>query len=125
MTSPKGKRYYEERLPEIMKQYDTREKQLARVLATYFDQSKVGRLLTEIRKEAAGLVPELPYIGGDSNTATQFLVDAAFSLPLLLALEREGISMRDMAKISYQVIEAVYELTPPETIPGGGESPAI
>jgi len=121
MTSPNGKRYYKERLPEIMKQYDTQEKQLARVLASYFDQPKVGSLLGEIRKEVAALVPELPYIGGESNTTTQFLVSAAFSLPLLLALEREGISMRDMAKISYQVSEAVCELTPPETRQRTGE----
>jgi len=38
------------------------------------------------------------------------LIDSAFSLPILLSLEQESISMRDIAKIIYKTFESVYNL---------------
>ena len=100
MTSPVGTRYYEEKLSEFMKQYDKQEEPLVQALSSCFDEPKVSSLLAEIRQEVIALIPELPYVGGDSNSTTQFLVSSAFTLPLLLSLEREGISMREMARIT-------------------------
>lgn len=114
MTSEDGKNYYKERLPRLMKEYGTHEEQLARVLASYLDESKTSDLLREVRDAVEALILELPYIGGDANPTTRFLLDSAYALPLFLALEREGISIRDMANILYLVNESVLQLTPPE-----------
>jgi len=114
MTSEIGKDYYEERLPELMKEYAAHEEQLARVLASHLDPSRIGDLLRGVRDAVEALIPELPYIGGDANPTTQFLVASAYSLPLFVSLEREGMCMREMAEISYRVNESVLQLTPPE-----------
>jgi len=114
MTSDNRQNYYTKKLPELMKEYDKHEKQYPLVLASYLDKSKMDNLTMNIRHAVEALIPVLPHIGGDASTTTQFLVSSAFSLPLFLALEQEGISMRDMAQILYQISESVHQLTPEE-----------
>jgi len=103
-----------EKMPALMKKYATHEKQVAVALADHFDSTKAGRLVTEVRNAVETLLAELPYIGGEANATTQFLVDAAFALPLFLALEQEGVPMREMAKMLYHVNESIFQLSPVE-----------
>jgi len=114
MTTDNGQDYYIKKIPELMKKYNKVEVQLAETLTSYFNNSKIQDLLVEIRKACEALIPDLPYIGGDTNPTTQNLIDSACSLPILLSLEKEGISMRDMAKIIYKTFESFYNLTSPE-----------
>jgi hypothetical protein len=114
MTTDHGRDYYIKKRPELMKKYNKVEVQLAGTLHLYFNNSKIQNLLVEIRKAYEALIPDLPYIGGDTNPTTQNLIDGAFSLPILLSLEQGGLSMRDMSKIIYKTFESVYNLTPPE-----------
>jgi hypothetical protein len=114
MAKDNGLDYYRKKLTEIMKKYDTHEKQLAGVLADYFDSTKVNQLVTEVRNAVETLLPELPYIGGEANVATQYLVDSAFALPLFLALEKESVSRREMARLLYLVYESIFQLPPVE-----------
>ncbi len=114
MTTYNGQDYYIKKIPELMKEYDKDAVLLAETLTSYFNNLKIQNLLAEIRKAYEALIPDLPYIGGDTNISTQYIIGSAFSLPILLSLEQEDISMRDMAKIIYKTIKSKHNLTSSE-----------
>jgi len=114
MTADRKENYYQENLPKLMAQYDALEKALATALSPVFEESKITALLKAVRSGIEALLPGLPYIGGEASVMTQFLVNSAYSLPLFFELEKEGISLRDMAKILYQANESVFLLMPSE-----------
>ena len=114
MTAQNEKDYYLNLKPKLMEDFKETEDYLTKVLDEYLDQSKIAEILKETRSRYESLIPELPYIGGDANFFTASLTGVAWCLPLFKALEREGVSVRDMAKIHYERVERDNESKSPD-----------
>lgn len=102
MTTHEEEHYYVSIKPTLMEEFEKTESYLKNVLKQYFDQSKIELLLKETRAGYEDLLPQLPYIGGEENVLTEGLIGAAWCVPLFRGLEREGLPLREMAKITYE-----------------------
>jgi hypothetical protein len=102
MTTHEEEHYYVSIKPTLMEEFAKTESYLKNVLKQYFDQSKIELLLEETRFGFEDLLPQLPYIGGEENVLTEGLIAAAWYVPLFRGLEREELSLREMAKITYE-----------------------
>ena len=108
------KNYYLSVKPKIMEGVEEVEAYLKRVLRRYFDGATTTRLLRETRFGFEELLPQLPYIGGEANVLTASLIRSAWCLPLFRAMEREGLALREIAKIGYEQKEHDVESKSPE-----------
>jgi hypothetical protein len=60
------------------------------------------------------IIPELPYIGGDSNkNLTETLIQCSISMAFCLAVRDKGKSFDDAGRISYMVVSRFMEGNPP------------
>jgi len=114
MTIQEEGNYYLNLKPVLLKDFEKIKDYLKEVLRQYFDQSKIEHLLTSTQSEYVTLLPQLPYIGGEENVLTANLIMGAWGLPLFRALEREGLSIRDIGKIFYEKMEYDVESKSPE-----------
>ena len=114
MDVPEVENYYLNAKPELMKDFGKTGEYLKGVLWQYFDQPKTDLLLAETRFAFEQLLPQLPYIGGEANVFTSALIRAAWCMPLFAALEKEGLSFREVVKIGYEQKEHDVESKSPE-----------
>ena len=105
MTDHNEKNYYMNLKPKLMKDFKNVEDYMKNVLVQYFDQSKIEQVLRETGSEFEILLPTLPYVGGEANVLTDSLIMCAWYLPFFRALEGEGLSLREIAKIAYEKME--------------------
>jgi hypothetical protein len=59
-----------------------------------------------------GLIPGLPYVGGDRNLISYLVPVAAWYVALYLALRQHGKSAEDTGKLFYDLDEAQFKATP-------------
>jgi hypothetical protein len=109
MTTHEEENYYVRIKPKLMEELEKTESYFKNVLTEYFDLLKIEQLLKEARVGYEDLLPQLPYIGGEENVLTEGLIGAAWSVPLFRGLEREGLSLREKAKITYERRESDIE----------------
>ena len=105
MPANNEERYYLNIKPKIMTKIDKDEKYYKNVLLQYLSKSKIEQLLNETRIEFENSLPQLPYIGGDTNPLGDGFITASWCLPFFRSLEKEGLSLYEIAKISYEKME--------------------
>ena len=105
MTEHNEENYYLKLKTKLMKDFKDVEGYMKNVLIQYLDQSKIEALLDKTRSQFETLLPTLPYVGGEANVLTDSLITCAWCLPLFQSLEREGLSLREIAKITYEKME--------------------
>ena len=88
------RRYYSDRSNDLMDQYDMIADVNRAYLITRYDESKVDLWLGKSRQKYKKLILELPYIGGERNEQTRFLLATSAYIPLLQVLCNEGIPTR-------------------------------
>lgn len=112
MTADTGASYYVNMKPRMMKDFDKMLKFTRQVLGKHFDKPQIDELLNESRREYAALIPQLPYIGGKKNSSTRNLVGGAWSLAIIRALEKEGLTTRAIGKVVYESMELFFKSRP-------------
>ena len=98
--------YYVKRKTILMNNFDKFLGISKRLLVDKFSEEKIKDLHEQMRKEYEELIPEIPYIGGNKNPFTIILLDCISSLPMIRALEKEGMSYREIGKFTYDFWEA-------------------
>ena len=106
--------YYISNKPALMDEIDKAAVELTEVLKPHLAQSKIRQIMDQTRSEFENLIPELPYIGNEKNVLAAGLVTAAWSLPLFQKLEQEGLTVRDIARIIYELYERKAQSRPDE-----------
>jgi len=56
------------------------------------------------------IIPNIPWIGGDDNFNTSFLLGGAYSMGLIIPLERAGLSERNIGQVIYLMSRCSFEL---------------
>ncbi len=80
-----------------------------KVLLKHVDQATFERLSEEWIQEFEGLIPQIPYIGGEKNRLTFFLVNGVMSFGFYSVLKRHGKDTREIGHMIYEITRNYYE----------------
>lgn len=97
--------YYIKQKPKLMEQFDKFLRITKDILIKKYSDSKAEELINQMRDEYERIIPEIPYIGGKKNLYTSMLVEGVATLPIILILEKEGLSYREIGEIIYNFFE--------------------
>jgi hypothetical protein len=90
--------YYLSRRKDILDLYDTHSRAWNPFLARRYGDIFAETIIRDAREILEGLVPELPYIGGDENPMTRHIIRSSTSLALCKAMKARGKSAEEMGK---------------------------
>ena len=99
-------KYYISRKSKLLSKYKKTLKPLRPVFLPRFGSDLTDTILEEVLKEYEALTPDLPYIGGDENMMTEFLIESAHCLAIYRVLKPRGKTVEDIGEIIYEMIEA-------------------
>ncbi|MFX1489814.1 MAG: L-2-amino-thiazoline-4-carboxylic acid hydrolase [Promethearchaeota archaeon] len=97
------KDYYIKRKPKLIKDFSKELELVRNLLNRKFAESKVDGLFTQMKLEYEKIIPEIPYIGGTKNPFSSLLVGGMSSLAIFRVLEKEGLSLREIGEIYYEL----------------------
>jgi len=112
MSNEKEKNYYVKKKRTLLRQFDAATTIVKDILIAKFGEEKFKELTTEARNDFELLLPQIPYIGGKDNRATENLVSATILLPLLRVFEKEGLDFDEIGKLTYDLFEVFYKFLP-------------
>jgi hypothetical protein len=105
--------HYLSRREDILDLYDTHSRASMPFLARRYGEMLAEEIIQDARGILEGLIPELPYIGGDENPMTRHIIRSSTSLALFKAMKRRGKSAAETGRIVYDsVVESVRHLPP-------------
>ena len=96
--------YYTEHQEKLLTQFKKKEESFKHILALEFPVD-ADRILGEMHEEFKGLLPRLPYIGGDKNLLTENLVVSAWFLSLYKTLNKRGYGDDFIGDLCYRIAE--------------------
>lgn len=97
-------RYYTEHQEKLLTQFKKKEDSFKHILNLEFP-AEAESILLEMHEEFKGLLPRLPYIGGDKNLLTENLVISAWFLSLYKTLNKRGHSDDSIGDLCYRIAE--------------------
>jgi L-2-amino-thiazoline-4-carboxylic acid hydrolase len=118
MRESETETYYLSRRKDILDLYDMHSQAWRPFLAQRYGDLFAETIIRDAREILEGLIPELPYIGGDENPMTRHIVRSSTSLALYKTMKARGKSAEETGKVVYDaVVESVRSLppTPPLT----------
>jgi hypothetical protein len=101
--------YYLERTEQFLKEFDTYWPSFAAALAKRYPADAIQAIQAETRQAYAGLIPQLPYIGGEANMLTSNLVQSAWGLALYRTLQQRGDSAKEVGRLLYRAVENMMQ----------------
>ncbi|MFW9897516.1 MAG: L-2-amino-thiazoline-4-carboxylic acid hydrolase [Candidatus Thorarchaeota archaeon] len=99
------KDYYIKRKPKIMRNFAKDLEHIRKLLRNKFTEVKIDEMLNEMKMDFEKILPEIPYIGGIKNTSTSIMVESMSSLAMFRVLEREGLTLREIGEIFYELCD--------------------
>jgi len=108
MSVKLSKDYYIKRKGKLIKDFDRQLAILRNLLKKKFDQAKIDDILNQMRLEYEQIIPEIPYIGGQKNPMTIFLIYGMSDLAIFRILEKEGFTLREIGQFYYEFGEERY-----------------
>lgn len=107
MSAKIVKDYYIKRKEKLMNDF-SKELSLARdLLIKKFDVNKISGVVNQMKSEYEKIIPEIPYIGGNKNPFTAFLVGGMSSFAMFQVLEKEGLSLREIGEFYYKLRDKI------------------
>ena len=105
--------YYVSHKAEILALLDEHAQAWRPFIAARYGDEFVDALLGESRAQHKALIPQIPYIGGDTNPMTRHLIRSTTSLALYKAMRARGKTAEETGKIIYDAVaESVRRLPP-------------
>jgi hypothetical protein len=104
--------YYLTHKGKILRGFDLSRRFQRRILTHHFDPSEADIWLARAREELELLIPQIPYIGGKDNTFTKYLVRPSMLIPLVSVMRDEGVPIRTVGQVIFEMAEASYNLAP-------------
>jgi len=80
-----------------------------KVLCAHFGQSRAESLIHGIRQEYEALIPEVPTIGGEANTFTEWLTYGVYYLAVYRVLASQDQSVEQVGRIIYETYEVMAD----------------
>ncbi len=118
MAYPIDKKYYINRQPELLKQFEQEMKYWSPFVFSRYGEIQGYKILAQTRQEFEILIPKIPYIGGDENAFTKNFVESVMYLALYQAMQAAGFAVEETGRILYEAGLVKYRrpaVTPPKT----------
>jgi hypothetical protein len=80
------------------------------VISEKLGRSKGAIAINECISGFRSIIPEIPWIGGDENFNTSFLMGGAYSMGIIRPLERAGLGEREIGHVIYLMSQHSFEL---------------
>ena len=107
-----GSSYYMQKKRQLMFMMNMVRPLMKRSIRGNFGDAEAKIWYDETRQGFENLLPRIPYIGGDENPMTQYLVMSSMFLPLFKAMTRDGASPSQCGRVFYEVAESYSKLKP-------------
>ncbi len=104
--------YYLARKEELLKNFDDSAPYFLRVLEPRYGSASAASILHETREAYAGLIPQIPYIGGAENMLTENLVQSTWALALYRVLKARGEKVQEVGKLLYTFVDRQMNVYP-------------
>jgi hypothetical protein len=105
--------YYIFRNEEMLKEFDAVLEAGREVLVRSMGENIAKTISVDARREYAGIIPEIPYIGGEKNeNSTMQLVTTAQFLAIYRVLSENGKDIREIGQIVYDMFKASLNPSP-------------
>jgi len=105
MPHPADSDYYTIRKSDLLQAYDEDANRWKPILISRYGGEFAKTIIIEGRGEFEGLIPQIPYIGGDASY-TGSLVESARCLCLYRVMKKNGKTAEETGKILYEAILA-------------------
>lgn len=113
MNKQIAEEHYTSRKSEILALFDDHAQAWKPFIVSRYGDDFADTILKEAREQHEGLIPEIPFIGGDKNPMTRHLIRSTTSLALYKAMKARGKTAEETGKIIYDaVMERVSHLKP-------------
>jgi hypothetical protein len=76
---------------------------------TRFGEDRASGLMEDIRQEYEALAPEMPYIGGEENMFTEWLIYGVYYLAVYRVLKAEGQGVEEAGKVIFDTFQAMAD----------------
>jgi len=80
-----------------------------KALAKRFGKGRAGSLMKEIRQEYKTLIPRAPYIGGEENIFTEWLIYGVYYLAVYRVLKAKGHSVEETGRVIFDTYKAMAD----------------
>ena len=104
MAYPINKEYYTRRKPEILKDFKKEAQIWKPVITEHYGQETADSIYDNAWKEIKAMIQQIPYIGGDENPGTRWLLASVRSLALYKAMKKHGKTAEEAGKALYDAI---------------------
>jgi hypothetical protein len=100
-----GRNYYVARLSQLLDEFAEDVRPWSQVLADRYGSCFADEIASASRETYAGIVPQLPYIGGDDNHLTDELIRSARCLAFYQAMQARGKTAAQTGRVLYDAVE--------------------
>jgi hypothetical protein len=114
MSAQNSDGYYMKMKSLLMSRIEKDRAHFEKLLIQHLPKPKTEQLLNEARTEFENLLPKLPYIGNETNVLAGGFISAAWCLGFFRSLEREGLTLHEIAKMMYEKMEHDAESKSPD-----------
>ena len=104
MDYPIDIQYYIKRKPELLARFDGEVKVYGPLVLKQYGEIQSYRILIHASIEFESLIPQIPYIGGDENPGTRWLLASVRCLAFYKAMKKYGKTAAEAGKILYDAI---------------------
>jgi hypothetical protein len=112
LSSENERNFYVKRKKLLLRQFNAALKFVRNKLVEQFGETKVKEIIPQAQEDFENLLPQIPYVGGKDNPLTDDMINSAILLPLLRIFEKEGLSLKEIGKLTYNLYEIFYKFIP-------------
>jgi hypothetical protein len=80
-----------------------------KALVIRFDKDRASGLMRDIRQEYEALAPEMPYIGGEENMFTEWLIYGVYYLAVYRVLKAGGLGVEEAGRVIFDTFQAMAD----------------
>lgn len=112
-STPAPQDYWQTNRAHLLEDFDAILNPVRPLLAELCGEQEATAILAESRAAYEGLLPQVPYIGGDDNTLTETLYLSASALAFYRTMLAHGQPLEESGRILYRAIEAMLSSMDP------------
>jgi hypothetical protein len=107
MKDQQASNYYISRKSKLLENFDKQALKYSRkALVPHFGDDLTDTILRNVRQEYETIIPKLPYIGGENNINTTFLIMSAGCLAIYKVLKVHDMTAEQIGRVIFEMAEA-------------------
>lgn len=110
MSEKKYVNYYIKRKKKLLRQFEDLFPIIKDLIEKKYKDHNTDKIFKKMKNEYENLIPEIPYIGGPTNSYSFFLLDGINVLAIIRVLEKLNFTYRQIGEFIYEFYETLYKI---------------